>query len=64
MCLNLREILNNVYDHNFIFLSFLNDKSEKHLDQKTMPFWSFIDNLAKSSLTIFQIVSLAIREFG
>ncbi|GFP94335.1 DNA-directed RNA polymerase subunit beta [Phtheirospermum japonicum] len=42
---NLREILDNVY-YPEIFLSFLNDKErKKKLDQKKMPFWSFINNL-------------------
>jgi len=41
---SLREILENAC-YPEIFLSFLNDKEKKKLDQKKMPFWSFINNL-------------------
>uniref|UniRef100_A0A3Q7FZW2 RNA polymerase Rpb2 domain-containing protein n=1 Tax=Solanum lycopersicum TaxID=4081 RepID=A0A3Q7FZW2_SOLLC len=42
--LKLREILDNVC-YPELFLSFMNDKERKKLDQKKVSIWSFINNL-------------------
>nr|QUT13119.1 RNA polymerase beta subunit [Avicennia marina] len=50
---NLREILDNVY-YPEIFCLFGMIRREKKLDQKKMPFWSFINNLlAKAGIRYF-----------